>query len=815
LSTWPAATDTIAMPGLRPPSDDSDRQFGSSAARESEPRLSSDDPMLSKSKRRSLNEAPNALNGQLQAALERQRTTSDDLQNVRYSAEIATLFLDRDFNIRFFTPATRSLFDVAPSDIGRPLAELTSLSADTQLLTDASEVIAGGRPVEREIEGLGGAWHKRRIMPYRTHDDKTEGVVITFEDVTQRRRISEALTAAKRQAELASAAKSRFLAAASHDLRQPLQSLALLQGLLAKRVADEKGLKLVGQIDEALDAMTGMLNALLDINQIEVGAVQAHIVDFPIARLLDPLRDELTYHAQAAGLTMRVAPSTLSVRSDPRLLEQMIRNLASNALKYTRRGSVLIGCRRQAATLRIDMCDTGSGIPESELQAIFDEYHQLDNPARQRSRGLGLGLSIVKRLGELLNHPIRVRSRRGKGSVFSIVVPRGGSDDAAEDGAALLNPPLQAAVAIAPSTPRSRILVIEDDPEIRTHLAMFLRDAGHEVASVVDGPAALDWMAAAPWAPELVLADYNLPNGMTGVEISRRLRRFLDRPFPCLILAGDISTQALRDISGHDCLQFNKPVKLADLTRALESLMKSAPPPVRARPAASEGERGIYIVDDDVRAAWRAVLEDDGRRVRDFASCEALLSDFRPDLASVLLTDAYLPGMQGLDLLRKLRSDRCDVPVVMITGDSDVGMAVEALRAGAADFIEKPVGRDELLGSLERAIGLSCDAGKAQGYRDSAARRLASLTPRQREVMRRVLEGHPSKNIAADLRISQRTVENHRASRLRRGLIGRRRREADVRRRRSMNPMSEPAREMRLRGRRRDDRTRARSRALA
>ena len=149
----------------------------------------------------------------------------------------------------------------------------------------------------------------RRIMPYRASDEKTEGVVITFEDVTERRRTAEALTAAKRQAELASIAKSRFLAAASHDLRQPLQTLALLQGLLAKKVVGEKAQKLVGRIDEALGAMTGMLNTLLDINQIEVGAVKAETADFPVNELFDRVREELTYHAQAAGLAFAWCPA--------------------------------------------------------------------------------------------------------------------------------------------------------------------------------------------------------------------------------------------------------------------------------------------------------------------------------------------------------------------------------------------------------------------------------------------------------------------------------------------------------------------------
>src|SRR5271155_1541605 len=368
--------------------------------------------LASKEELQSLNEELNALNSQLQETLVRQRTTADDLQNVLYSTKVATIFLDARFNIRFFTPATRALFNVIPSDVGRPLTDLKSLAADDGLLKDAKTVLRSQTPVEREIQGQSGGWFVRRIMPYRASDEKAEGVVITYEDVTERRRTAEALSAAKRQAELASVAKSRFLAAA-----------ALLQGLLAKKVVGEKAQKLVGGIDEALGAMTGMLNTLLDINQIEAGSVKPEKADFPVNELFDHLRDELTYHAQAAGLALRVVPCALSIRSDRRLLEQMIRNLISNALKYTHTGKVLIGCRCRQGNLHIEIWDTGIGIPESELKAIFEEYHQVDNAARQRSRGLGLGLSIVKSLGELLGHPISVRSLHGKGSVFSIEVP--------------------------------------------------------------------------------------------------------------------------------------------------------------------------------------------------------------------------------------------------------------------------------------------------------------------------------------------------------------------------------------------------------
>jgi two-component system CheB/CheR fusion protein len=716
--------------------------------------------MASKEELQSLNEELNALNSQLQETLERQRTTANDLQNVLYSTDVATVFLDIDFNIRFFTPATKALFNIIPGDVGRPLSDLNSLAPDVDLLPDARKVLVSQSPIQREVASQSGSWFMRRILPYRTRDKKTEGVVITFVDISERRSTADALTIAKRKAELASTAKSRFLAAASHDLRQPLQTLSLLQGLLASKVTGEKEQKLVGRMEEALGAMTNMLNTLLDINQIEVGAIKVEAADFSVNDLFDRLRSELTFHVQSQGLTLKVLSCRLAIRSDPRLLEQIVRNLLSNAFKYTPQGRVLLGCRRSVGKLRIEIWDTGLGIPNTELEAIFEEYHQVDNPARERSRGLGLGLSIVKSLCELLGHPIHVRSVHGRGSVFSIEVPLAASGEATLTLPDLANAPsVQAPAAIRSAT----IIIIEDDPEVREYLALFLSEQGYDTLAAVDGPSALALLADAKQRPDLAVADYNLPNGMTGVDVSQRLRRELDLNIPFVILTGDISTSALRDIALHDCVQFSKPVKLGELTQAIAKLLaKSRAPAAETRLHARKFR--VFIVDDDdrVRGALRAVLEDEGHAVTDFASCESFLEVFRSQKDACLLIDAYLPRMSGLQLLRKLRTDGNHLPTIMITGDSDVAIAVQAMKAGAIDFIEKPVGRDELIASLDRALDLSRDASKFLERREWAAAHLEGLTRRQLQVMEMVLAGQPSKNIAADLGISQRTVENHR-----------------------------------------------------
>ncbi len=721
--------------------------------------------LTSKEELQSLNEELTALNSQLQETLERQRTTANDLQNILYSTDVATIFLDAELNIRFFTPATKSLFSVIPSDVGRPLADLNSLAVDGRLLADARTVLRTLAPIEREIAAQNGAWFVRRVLPYRTQDNGGGGVVITFADITERRHVADELEAAKRQAEQATLAKSRFLAAASHDLRQPLQTLALLQGLLAKIVEGDRAQRLVVRIDETLGAIAGMLNALLDINQIETGTVHAESVSFPVNDLLGQLKDEFAYHAQAKGLVFRVVPCGLSIQSDPRLLEQMIRNLLSNALKYTKRGKVLLGCRRHQGTLSIEVWDTGIGIPDQELHAIFEEYHQLDNPARERSRGLGLGLSIVQRLGDLLGHPIRVRSRPGEGSVFAVDVtlPLGGAAPQPAPNRHGMDD-----AAVAPGRGTGVILVIEDDPEARELLELFLKEEGFRATTAADGVAALDLLARGAVRPDLVLADYNLPNGMDGLQVIAKLREKLHREIPAVILTGDISSGVLRDIGLQRCVHLNKPVKLQELTQVIQRLLPPAhaPVPVPVPRAAEAGPPVIFVVDDDdqVRAALREVLEEAGRRVEDYATSEAFLAAYRPGREACLLIDAYLPGMSGLELLQHLREAGHYLPAIMITGKSDVSMAVQAMKAGASDFIEKPITRDELLAGIERALDQSRDSSKLSAQREIAAQHVAGLTARQRQIMELVLAGHPSKNIAADLRISQRTVENHRAS---------------------------------------------------
>ncbi len=712
--------------------------------------------LTSKEELQSLNEELIALNSQLQETLDRQRIASDDLQNILYSTNVATLFLDQKLRIRFFTPATKTFFSVIPGDIGRPLADLQSLADDDDLLVDARIVLLQSTTIEREISGPDSTWFVRRIFPYRTHDDRVEGVVITFIDITERRRTAAALDEARRAAEQSNRGKSRFLAVASHDLRQPLQSLSLIQEMLRQSVDGSKAQEQIGRFGLLLDAMTGMLNSLLDINQIESGVLEVSTAPFSLASLFKRLREEFAPLAQAQGLELRVLPSTATVLSDARLLEAMLRNLLANAIKYTPPGGrILLGCRRPGAKLRIEVWDSGIGITPDQLGPIFDEFYQIDNPASSRGRGFGLGLTIVRELGLLLGHPVTVESRPKKGSVFAVTVPQ------APSGVHGALP----AITSAPSGPTTgcTIALVEDDPSVREALEALLTDAGHTVICAADGPAALALASEGAILPDLVLTDYNLPGGMNGVVVLANLREVLKQHIPGIVLTGDISKDALAEIELADCLLLSKPVTAAKLHAAIRKVTPDGS--ADHGPGTLHPTRLICILEDnpDMRKAMLSVLGHENWQVTTYPSAEAFLATETGGADECLIIDTNLPGMSGIALIEMLRARGDNLPAVLITGTGDIAMAVQAMRSGASDFIERPVSRRDLVDSIERAVSGATAGRGRDAAGDAIMQKLTTLTARQKDVLDMVMAGAPSKNIASDLGIAQRTVESHRA----------------------------------------------------
>jgi FixJ family two-component response regulator/chemotaxis methyl-accepting protein methylase/signal transduction histidine kinase len=745
-----------------PGQEDSDQQaiHADMVSRNQEYQSANEELITSQEELQSLNEELVALNGQLQETIDRQRNTADDLQNILYSTNVATIFLDMDNHIRFFTPATRVLFNMLPSDIGRPFGDLASLAPDPDLESDIVAVRAGQETAEREIKSTNGTTFNRKVQPYLAHDNRPEGVILTYTDVTDRMLAEQVMQAARNSAEVANLAKSRFLAAASHDLRQPLQSLVLLQELLARKATDPENLKLLDRQAQTLDAMAAMLDSLLDINRIEADAVDVAPGSFALEPMLAEIVQGLAVQAAASGLKLRHVHTGCHVLSDRRLLAGMLRNLMANALKYTLKGGVLIGARRRGNMVRIEVWDSGIGIPQDKQASIFEPYHQLGPGMADRARGMGLGLSIVRSLGDMLDHKVEVQSRDGggrcHGSVFSITVPLAPADSVTGESSPPARTPLP---AVGSPLPRqaARILVIDDEAGVRDLLSALLRDAGHEVLAASNDTEALATLAH--HTPDLVISDFRLESGRDGLELARALRAAVQQPdgrqLPVIMLTGDISIEALSRFAANDVTRLSKPVRAAELEAAIAAAL--------GRPTPGTGL--VHIIDDDA-----AVLEQLGRTVaaagfaiRLHASAEAFRADWTRDSAGCLLVDACLPGESGLDLLRSLKAAAKLPPSIIITGQGDIGMAVEAMKAGALDFIEKPAQGAEIIDSIRRAFDSRAYAAMADAARTAAEARLAPLTNRQREVMVRVLNGEPSKNIAADLALSQRTVEHHRA----------------------------------------------------
>ena len=339
----------------------------------------------------------------------------------------------------------------------------------------------------------------------------------------------------------ASRAKSRFLAAASHDLRQPIQALSILNSVAGKSATDEFHQNIIEKQQKSLDSMAGLLNALLDISKLEAGIVKADITDCAVQEIFDSLRAEFEEQAQAKGLELVIEPCGDVARSDSRLLTQILENFLSNAIRYTREGIVRLRCMHREAFIRLEVVDTGLGIAEDDIDHIFEEFHQL-GAGTKRPEGLGLGLSIVKRTAELLGCDLDVDSKPGEGSVFSVVVPQGRSAGVA------LN---EATTASTPELTTGLIVVVDDEPAVLDATAMLLMLEGFDVVAASSEIEVVTGLSGR--TPDLLITDYHLRDEKTGVEVIRSVRDQATIDIPVILVSGDTSDaivfKDLKDVS--------------------------------------------------------------------------------------------------------------------------------------------------------------------------------------------------------------------------------------------------------------------------
>ncbi len=397
---------------------------------------------------------------------------------------------------------------------------------------------------------------------FLTHEDK-ELACSFVRDITERRRQDEALRAAKEQADRANAAKTRFLAAASHDLRQPLHAMELLVSALSGKPLTAEARSIVSDMQESLTFARRLLDSLLDVSELEAGTIIANFEDVPLAPLLRRIHQQYLGIADEKGLELRLVPSSLVVRSDPGLLERIFDNLVSNAVRYTDEGRVLIGCRRRGGVVRLEVWDSGSGIPEAEQSMIFDDFCQLDSSAKERGAGLGLGLGLVRRLADLLNHKVRLRSAPGQGSVFWVELqptahetPADSAPGRHEGGAA--------------EKAGATIMIIEDDAMVLNAMRIVLEAWGYQVVALASAEAA----RAAQTIPDVVIADYRLPGGETGDQAILELRKRVGRELPGIIVTGEVMPAAWADAVDESLHVMKKPVRPAKLRALIRHLLQ-------------------------------------------------------------------------------------------------------------------------------------------------------------------------------------------------------------------------------------------------
>jgi signal transduction histidine kinase/CheY-like chemotaxis protein len=408
---------------------------------------------------------------------------------------------------------------------------------------------------------------------HNLNDLMTQSLAIRYENIDLIGELQAQTAAADRaraSAEAANRGKTQFLAAASHDLRQPLHAMGLFAAALSERAHDGHVRNLVGSINASVEALERLFSALMDISKLDAGAVSAKRSAFPLAPLLERLAREFGPLAVTKGLRFSVVRTKAWVDSDPVLLERIVANLVSNAVRYTARGGVVIGARRRGGRVALEVWDSGIGIPGAERERIFEEFYQIGGAARHSSKGMGLGLAIIRRLSTLLDHPMRIDSQPGRGSRFTVEMPRVAPVVPATAGSSSESYPQATRLAGA------CIAVIDDEAIVVDGMRALFAAWGAEVVGAASGHALLAALGETGTYPDLLIADYRLARDELGTDAIARLRDELGPSLPALLISGDSSTETL-DVLRRSGLEFLlKPVLPEELKAVATRLLAAA-----------------------------------------------------------------------------------------------------------------------------------------------------------------------------------------------------------------------------------------------
>jgi len=459
-----------------------------------------------------------------------------------------------------------------PKKKGEP-EQLKRLRAECRALRKSVKALM--ERVEKAVDDQGSAfsWFQAAATLEETIRQRTEQYeqlnLRLKRELESRRAIELALKQAKVLADSANENKTRFLAAASHDLRQPLSSALLFLESIDEAAVAGVDRDYLQKARVALSSLSNLLGALLDVARLDSGAIEPRYANFPVSAVLDRIVPELAGVARAAGLELSFVPSSAWVRSDLHLLETVLRNLISNAIRYTPRGRVVVGCRRQRDGLLISVLDTGVGIASEHLEAIFVAYYQVPAGGKARGTGIGLGLSIVDRISRLLSLERLVRSTPGRGSTFAVRVPYGRAP------AGVRRP--RGGDALAPAAARAHrrslsIAVIDDDADVRLGMAATLLKWGHRPIAAATATDVVVQLIGADLTPDLVISDYHLADGVKGDAAIDEVRREFDRVAPAVVMTSDPDPRVRTAIEARGLTLLAKPLNLAALRAMIASI---------------------------------------------------------------------------------------------------------------------------------------------------------------------------------------------------------------------------------------------------
>jgi PAS domain S-box-containing protein len=492
---------------------------------------------------------------------------------LRFSPD-ALIVIDDGDRIRFANETVKDLFGHSPESlIGQPLEMLIPerLRAHhgkhtAHFMRNPNNREMGARIADLFALRADGTEFSAgiRLAPFRIGGKLF--VAAAIRDTTERRLVNEELVVARKEADRANRAKSRFLATASHDLRQPMQTIQLLNASMLKFVPDPQVRELLQQQGQAIESMTRLLNALLDISRLESGAIEPVSVEVAVAEIFEELRSEFSTVARARGIDLQVDSQRVVLSTDRTLFYQLLQNLVGNALKYTDHGSVRVKCTTEPNGVVVIVEDSGIGIPADKLERIFDEYYQVDTHGTKRM-GVGLGLAIVKEVARLLGFSVRIQSEVGKGTQASLRIP---SKYRVASGAASVEPLPAQAPAI--NVRKARLILVEDNDGVRLATELFLKLEGHETLSartVAEAEELLERLAPG----DLLIADYHLDGKNTGLDLLLRLRERVGYDVPGVVLSGDLPS-VLRSIKSPvpACHFLSKPVNTTALVDAIAEL---------------------------------------------------------------------------------------------------------------------------------------------------------------------------------------------------------------------------------------------------